>query len=669
MRLALHVRLLLVLLGAPAAALAAQAGGEAGYTDAQAERGRRLYGAFCATCHGAELEGAVGPILSGERFTRRWPGTVPGTTVADLFTLIRTTMPRPAAGNLAEESYVDLLAYLLRRNGVGAGATGLSADLRALATLRLKSVAAERPPAPEFVAGDSGLVPSRRLGPIAAELHAAAGSTDWPMHLHDYAGTRYSPLRQVTRANASRLQAVCSFQVGAIENFVTGPVVSQGVMYLTTPELTMAIDAATCHERWRHRWEWLDEQQWKNQRGVAVQDGYVVRGTADGYLVALDAATGRLLWARHVGDPRAGETFTMPATIIDSLVILGAAGSENNVQGWIGAFRLADGAPVWRFHTIPRPGEPGAETWRNAPDVPVGGGGIWTAPSYDADRGELYVAVTNPAPDLPKHLRPGENLYTNSVIALDVHSGALRWYASMVPGDFHDWDLTQATPALSLRVGGRARAVLVTAGKDGILRTIDRDTRERLYEVPVTTQRNVDVPLTRDGVDVCPGVLGGVQWNGPAYSPGTGLLYTPAVDWCATFALTDTVRHLPGRNYMGGTIRRADTRQGWLTATDAVTGAVRWRYHSAEPMVAAVTTTAGDVLFTGEGTGDFLALDAVTGRELYRFHTGGGIGGGVVTYAVGGRQYVATTSGRSGFYFGTWGSPTVFVFALPKEGR
>jgi alcohol dehydrogenase (cytochrome c) len=273
--------------------------------------------------------------------------------------------------------------------------------------------------------------------------------------------------------------------------------------------------------------------------------------------------------------------------------------------------------------------------------------------------------VTNPAPDLPAAMRPGDNLYTNSVVALDVRSGKLRWHASMVPADFHDWDLTQASPVLTLRIGGKDRPVLVTAGKDGVLRTIDRDTRERLYEVPVTTRRNVDVPLTREGVDVCPGVLGGVQWNGPAFNPGTGLLYVPAVDRCSTFGLSDSVRWIRGRSYMGGTIKLSEERHGWLTALDAVTGEVRWRYRSAEPMVAAVTTTAGGLVLTGEGTGDFLVLDAATGRELYRFNTGGGIGGGVVTYAAKGRQYLATTSGRSGFFFGTYGSPTVFVFALP----
>jgi len=655
----------LLLLGATlltAAPAAAQVNTDGPFTEAQAERGRRIFGAFCATCHGSELEGAVGPALAGGTFADRWSRA--DASVADLFTVMRTTMPRPAAGSLADASYLQLLAYILSRNGIPAGNRDLTADRTALAAIRIPVTATEKKPAPDFVAGDSGITPSARLGPDAAALRAADTSTDWPMHLHDYAGTRYSPLRQITGRNAGRLQAICSYQVGAIENFLTGPVVWRGVMYLTTPELTMAIDAATCREKWRYKWDWLAEPQWKNHRGVAVQDGYVVRGTADGYLLALDAATGRLLWARHVGNSDAGETFTMPPLIIDSLVIIGPAGSENNAQGWIGAFRLTDGTPVWRFNTIPRPGEPGAETWRNAPDVPVGGGGIWTSPTYDPARGELYVAVTNPAPDLPRELRPGENLYTNSVVTLDVRTGKLRWYASMVPGDFHDWDLTQAAPALTLKVDGEERPVLVTVGKEGMLRAIDRNTRERLYEVPVTTRRNVDLPLTKEGVEVCPGVLGGVEWSGPAYNPDTGLLYTPAVDWCSTFGLSDTVRLIRGRNYMGGTIKFGQTKSGWLTATDAVTGKVRWRYHSTEPMVGAVTTTAGGVVLTGEGTGDFLVLGAADGRELYRFNTGGGIGGGVVTYAVAGRQYIATTSGRSGFFFGTYGSPTIFVFGL-----
>jgi alcohol dehydrogenase (cytochrome c) len=645
---------------------AAQQGDDDVYTQSQAERGRRIFGAFCATCHGVDLEGAVGPALAGPDFSAKW--SQPNRSAQDLYDLIRTTMPKPAAGTLAESSYLQVMAYLLSRSGLAAGERELASPNDALRRIRIPAPANAKPPAPEFIAGEGSMTPSGS-GPTQSDLLHAGESTDWLYHTHDYAGTRYAPLRQITPANAGRLQVTCAYQVGAIETFLTGPLVWQGIMYLTTARLTIAIDAATCRERWRNSWEPRDEFVWTNNRGVALKDGYLVRGTADGYLLAIDAATGRLLWARQVAKPAEGAQITMPPLVFEDMVIIGPAGSERNVQGWIGAFRLTDGTPVWRFNTIPRPGEPGAETWPNSPGVPVGGGGIWTAPSLDVARGELFVAVGNPAPDLPKELRPGENLYTNSLIVLDVRTGALRWHASLVPADFHDWDLTQATPLIHVREGGRTRNAIVTVGKDGILRALDRQTQERLYETPVTTQTDVDKPLTRDGVRVCPGVLGGVEWNGPAYHPGTGLLITPAVDRCTTFGLTDSVRFVAGQNYMGGSVKLDSTSQGWLTAVDATTGKVRWRYRSEKPMVAAVTTTAGGLVLTGEGTGDFLALDAAAGRELYRFNTGGAMGGGVISYAVKGKQYIAAASGRAGFFFGSTGAPTVFIFALPAGTR
>lgn len=454
------------------------------FSPQQAEHGRRIYGAFCATCHGAELEGAVGPALAGPAFTNKW--SAPGRTAHDLYRVLSTTMPRPAAGSLAESSYVDVLAYIPSRNGFAPGAT-----------------------------------PTGK-GPSQSDLTNAAKSTDWLYNTHDFSGTRHAPLRQITTANVSRLHAVCAFQIGTVETFVTGPLVWQGTMYLTTARLTIAIDAATCQERWRHTWEPRDGFSWSNNRGVAIKDGYLFRGTLDGYLMALDAATGRFLWARQVAHPAAGEQITMAPLLFEDLVIIGPAGSELNVQGWIGAFRVTDGSLVWKFHTIPRPGEPGADTWQNAPGLPVGGGGVWTAPTLDAASGDLFVAVTNPAPDLPMALRPGLNLYTNSVVVLDVRTGALRWYKQMVPRDPHDWDVTQVSPLITVKRGGRAHDVVVTVGKDGMLRPVDRRSHESLYETAVTTRLNVGEPVTRAGVRVCPGVLGGVEWNGPAYDPAGG---------------------------------------------------------------------------------------------------------------------------------------------------
>jgi len=635
------------------------------YDAAQAERGRRIYGTHCASCHGTDLDGGVGPVLAGAAFLHKWSEK----GARSLFTVTRTSMPRPAVGSLSAEAYADVFAYMLARNGVPAGGMAFDGSNAMLGAVDLEQLAAASGPAPT---PPPAFIPGERdkplgTGPSQRELTTNPGPADWLYHTGNYSGTRYSPLSEITTENVRRLGVACAYQVGVLETFYASPIVYRGTMYVSTAGTTIALDAATCHEQWRHVWEPKDDALWPNQRGVAVKDGYVVRGTADGYLVALDAADGTLLWARQVAKPALGETITMPPLIFEDLAIIGPAGSENNVQGWVGAFRLADGEPVWRFNTVPRPGEPGAETWSTASGIPAGGGAVWTPLSLDVSRGELYVGVTNPAPDLPAHLRPGKNLYTNAIVALDVRTGALRWYDQLVPSDFHDWDLTQVSPLIRTSVDGVERDLVITSGKDGLLHALDRDTHARLYATPVTTRRNVDAPLTLDGTVACPGVLGGVEWNGPAYHPGTGLLYVPAVDWCWKFALVpdDSVVHAPGEMYLGGTVEPVGDARGWLTAVDASDGSVRWRYHSQLPMVAAVTTTAGNLVFTGEQTGDFVAFDAADGTELYRFYTGGGIFGGVVTYAVEGRQYVAVTSGGGSLTFGGSGSPTLFVFALP----
>jgi alcohol dehydrogenase (cytochrome c) len=640
------------------------------FTADQAARGEVVYRESCAACHGTGLTGGNAPALAGPAFARSWSD--PRVTLDDMFFVIRTTMPPAGSTAIPVADKAAVFAYLLRQNGYEPGPTALTVDMPQMAKARVQVRApaeVARPAPPAFVPGAAGASPAS-TGPDQSALDAASGSNDWLFHNHNYAGTRHSPLTEITSANAARLTPACIFQMGERDNFQTGPIVHDGVMYVTTMLTTIALDAATCRVRWRHTWEAKDETGWQRNRGVAIKDGRVVRATPDGYLLALSADRGAMLWARQVSKPDDGETFTMAPMIAGDLVLIGPAGSENNVQGWVGAFRLADGAPVWKFHTVPRPGEPGFETWKNPKQIPVGGGAVWTPFSLDVETGELHVAVTNPAPDLPIHLRQGDNLYTNSIVALDVRSGALKWYKQLIANDSHDWDVTHASPIFTATIDGQPRRLIATAGKDGMLRVLDRDSRRLVSESAITTRENADVPVGLTPIRACPGVLGGVEWNGPAFSPQTGLLYVPAVDWCTTFVAYEQVRHIPGKLYMGGdtTMDPPSKAQGWVTAVDAVTGEVRWRYRSARPMVAAVTTTASGVLFTGELTGDFLALDAVTGAVLYRFNTGGPMGGGIVTYSAGGRQYVAAVSGSPSSF---WvdrnpGAPTIVVFTVPR---
>jgi alcohol dehydrogenase (cytochrome c) len=640
------------------------------FTDAQATSGEALYRRSCASCHGASLTGGTAPPLTGAAFETSWGD--PRVTLEDLFFIMRTTMPPRASSSLSPAEHAAVFAYVLKTNGYPSGPSAVSADSRDLKGAHLQGALGPRPAraaAPAFIPVASGATHSD-TGPDQPTLTASSRSTDWLFHAHDYSGTRFSPLQDINTTTAARLAPACMFQVGERDNFQTGPIVHNGTMYVTTMVSTIALDAATCRVKWRHKWDSRDDMGFQRNRGVAIKDGRVIRGTPDGYLLALNAETGTQLWARQVAKPSEGETFTMAPMLFEDLVLIGPAGSENNLQGWVGAFRVTDGSPVWRFNNVPKPGEPGYETWQNPKGIPVGGGSVWTAFALDTENGDLHIAVTNPAPDIPVHLRQGDNLYTNSIVVLDVRTGKLRWHRQLVPNDSHDWDVTHATPLFSATINGTTRRLVATTGKDGVLRALDRETHAVVFETPVTTRENADTPVTPTPLRVCPGVLGGSQWNGPAYNPGTNALYVPAVDWCTTFSAFEQVRFIPGKLYMGGKseLDPPAKAQGWLTAVDASTGAVKWKYRSPRPMVAAVTTTAGDVVFTGELTGDFVVFNARTGDVLYRFNTGGPIGGGVITYATGGRQYIAVSSGSpSNFWVErSPGAPTVIVFALPK---
>jgi alcohol dehydrogenase (cytochrome c) len=639
------------------------------YTLEQAERGGLVYRARCAGCHGTNLMGGgfVSP-LAGKGVLAWWGRR--GLTVDDLFYVVRARMPPGATRSMTTEQQLDVVAFLLQQNGLRAGTEPLRAEAEYLAGLSLTpawpTTAGRHTDPPRYVEGEGGTRP-RRSSPTADELiRRRASRVDWLYHTGDYGGSRYSAASQITDENVAELGEVCRYTLKEQTNFQTGPIVHEGTMYVTTLHHTVAIDARRCVERWTHVWDAPAGDVWLTNRGVALSAGRVVRATSDGYLVALDAGTGALLWARQVADTQAGETFTMAPLIWRDLVLVGPAGGENAIQGWVGAFSLEDGTPVWRFNLVPRPGEPGYETWDHTTGFPIGGGATWTPLSMDVDAGIVFVPATNPAPDFPADVRGGDNLYTNAAVALDARTGRLAWYDQLVPSDEHDWDLTQVSPVFSASVFGRRRNLLAAAGKDGILRLIDRDTREHLWSTAVTTVKNADARVTVEGTHACPGVLGGVEWNGPAYSPVTNMLYTPAVDWCGTFYKADSLRFVPGASYLGGTYTSEGPARGWVTATAVETGEVAWRYASERPMVGAVIATAGGLVLAGELTGDLIAFRASTGDELARIATGAPIGGGVVTYMVDGRQYVAVATGHPSAYWDEDAGrpPTIVVLTL-----
>ena len=413
-------------------------------------------------------------------------------------------------------------------------------------------------------------------------------------------------------------------------------------------------------------------------RGAALANGKIIRGTGDDYLISLDAESGKLLWAKQIADPKAGFFISMPALVTNDMIYVGPAGSERAGSGWIGAFKLSNGEQVWKFNIIPKDGEPGADTWGPNPEARKhAGGALWTPQSYDSEKGILYVAGGNPAPDFWDDARPGANLYTNSMIALDAKTGRLLWYNQFIPHDVDDYDITHVNPIFKVN----SRTMIASSGKDGVLRVVDGDTHKIVYAVPFTTQLNSEVPLTTTPIKVCPGILGGDEWNSAAYSPKLSLIVVPSDDLYCSMNQKDKEppsiekANTGEKSYFGGPITHGvfTEGRGRLTGFDAATGKERWRYESPTLLVAGVAVTASNLVFTGEVGGFFDAVDAQSGKVLLHYDLGDSVQGGVITYSAHNVQYVAVTSGDGGVLRKetipeiVGGNPTVTLFALPKK--
>ncbi len=437
------------------------------------------------------------------------------------------------------------------------------------------------------------------------------------------------------------------------------------MLYFTTYDTTFAVDASTCALKWKYSRPGPSGGLGVN-RGLAFADGKLFRGTGDARVFAIDATNGQLGWDVSIGDREKGESVAMAPIAWNGMVFAGNAGGDNfGVTGRIYALSAADGHEVWRFDVVPTAGAARA-TWKNVTaQNPPTGGATWTTYSLDPESGVLWVSTGNVAPDFLLALHPGDNLYTTCVLALDAKTGKLLRYVQPVKQDFHDWDMTAAPALIRTRAG---LLLAAAAGKDGLLYGIDRSSVRStktidsplkiIYATPVTTRTNVKTPLSTTGeTRFCPGVAGGSEWNGPGFSPSLNLLFINATDWCTSIkvAAAATANGKAGAAWSGSgdpehPFGRNDPQEkwgGWLTAVDADSGRVRWKYKSPTPLVAAVTPTEGGVVFTGDLNGDVLALDAGTGKVVWRDSTGSPIGGGIISYQTGGHQHVAVAAGMN----------------------
>jgi alcohol dehydrogenase (cytochrome c) len=495
----------------------------------------------------------------------------------------------------------------------------------------------------------------------SAQTQETTPGAQWLSYNNRLDGQRYSPLKEITPQNASQLGEVCRVQVDGPTSFHAGFVVVDGVLYTTTGRNTFAIDAATCAVRWKYTYTPDEERASPSNRGLAVMDGRVFRGTGDARLLALDAATGKVLWKNVIGTSRLGESASGVPLAWQGVVYMGIAGSELGVRGRVMAYDAQTGKELWRFNTIPMGKETGAETWLKPETARTGGGGFWGAMSLDPSTGELFVPVGNPWPDIDKAYRPGANLFTNSVVVLDARTGALKWWHQVAPEDWQDFDV--AAPPVLYR-DGKARDVLAFGGKDGYVTGVDRNTQARIFRTPVTTIIQAPKDPTKEGIKTCPGYAGGVEWNGPALDRVTNSLIVGAVDVCFLVKL-GTTTYKAGELAFGGTVEPVGESSGWITSMDAETGAVRWKYRAEKPVLAGVTPTAGGVTFTGDLAGNLLVFNSKTGDVVHKAKTGGAMAGGVVTYELGGKQYLAFASGNiSRNAFGDLGLPSVVIMTL-----
>jgi alcohol dehydrogenase (cytochrome c) len=547
----------------------------------------------------------------------------------------------------------------------------------------------------------SGKLPGGEIAPPVVSdvtyeriLNARSEPENWLTYYGAYNGQRYSPLDQINTENVKRIGPAWVFQAGmtgliagaSTYSFEAAPIVVNGVMFLSGWDgWVWALDAKTGQEIWRYKHAVPYDVSLccgNVNRGVAVAQGKVFVVTANAHVLALDARSGKRVWDQTYGDVRAGESATVAPLVVKNMVIVGSSGGEFGVRGHLDAFDLETGERIWRCYTVPKPGEPGSDTWpADGQAWARGGANCWLTGTFDPETNLLYVGTGNPAPDFDGEVRPGDNLFTDSIIAVDVDAGQIRWHYQCTPHDV--WDYDSIGECILFESDGRK--LLGHFDKNGYFFVLDRTNGARVSITPFV-DRITWGAITRDGqvtakvypdkegepVHFYPGPAGAKEWTHAAYSPKTELFYVPVQDVGAT-ATRRRREFKESIPYWGAGVQvDIEDMTGSISAFDAA-GEEKWRWRNELPMCASVLATGGDLVFAGEPSGEFNALDARTGELLWQFQCGSGHHSSPTTYSVDGRQYIAVPVGwggwAEGFLPGMLGAghgSALIVFALPE---
>ena len=503
-------------------------------------------------------------------------------------------------------------------------------------------------------------------------LDKAAGDAANFLHTNgDYKQTRFHTAKQITTANVSKLKVAWVFQTEVRESMETSPIVVNGVMFITTSfSHVYALDAKTGEQLWHYKHALGPVTTYccgPNNRGVAVYEDKVYLATLDSKLVALDAKTGNKVWQSDIADPELGYSETMAPTVVKGKVLIGTNGGEYGIRGFVKAYDAKDGKLLWTFDTTP---ENSAGVWATKDatgrdmhrDIEaekkklaeIGdpyktlGGGVWQNPSVDLATNRIYFVVGNPSPDLDGSLRPGDNLYTNSMVSVDLDTGKYAGHFQYIAHDV--WDLDAVSPTVLVDVkdkSGKTVPGVLHAGKTGHIYVHDRkDCSLIRFSDAMVPQENMWVLPTPQGARMLPGANGGVEWSPIATDPAKGLAYAINLHQPMTYHVESTP-YPKGKLWLGGAFKVIPTEEQWgnVTAVDYNTGKIKWQVKTPQPMIGGILATAGGVVFTGEGNGWFRAYDSGSGKVLWSFQAGAGVNAPPSSYTVGGKQYIAVAAG------------------------
>lgn len=688
---------------------AARAQSEPTYTAAQANQGQALYLQRCILCHGASLtDGTFGPPLKGAAFTDRWAGR----TVYELFAYTRATMPPDGAGELGDAAYARLIAYLLQANGVAAGEKELPQQETLLASLQMPGAAStarggvradfggpitagvKLPPWPEPPN------PLDTLRPVTEAMLASPPDGEWLAWRRTRDLQGFSPLEQIDKANVSNLRMAWSLTLPPGPNEME-PLLHDGVLFVAGyRDHVFALDAATGDTLWHYQ-RWLPEGAlFYYKRNMALYGDKLYVGTSDAHVVALDVKTGKVAWDRAIAQPGDGFMLTGGPLVARGKVMQGLTGIGIAGGAYIQALDADTGKPAWRFYSIPRPGEPGDETWNGIPLQERSGGSVWIAGSYDA---ELNLAYFGPAPTYDtgalrtRSATKGVNndaLYTDSTIALHPDTGKLAWHYQHMQNDQWDYDWAFERQIVRLPTNDDGRKLLVTGGKIALWDALDAATGEYVFSYdmglqtlvsridPKSGRKSIDPALTPGPgkkIELCPHSGGAKTWLPGSYNPGTGVLFVPIVESCMNLAASgpEPWKGLRDAQFSVRPRPDSDGRYGRVEAIDLTTRKPLWIARQRAPQTSGVLATAGGVVFAGAVDRWFSAMDDATGKVLWKVRLGDVPSSSPITYMVKGRQYVAVVVGYGSPQSATFSkltpeiqvpaarSSSIWVFALP----